>query len=130
MKRTFLAVAVVMGVSTANFATTVKNTTSIEVREEGKVDLNIETFKDLKFKLSMNKLTGRSYIAIKSANGEILYSEYTTPSMESYSKVFDLSNLLDGKYAFVVETSKGRAEKPFEIKTETTRVGTPVVSAD
>lgn len=129
MKKMILAVAVMMGVSAASFATTTKND-SIEVRGDRTVEMNVETFKDLKFKLSIKSLVNRSYIAIKSSTGEVLYSEYAAASTEGYSKVFDLSNLLDGKYVFVVETSKGYEEKPFEIKTQTTRVVMSVVSAD
>lgn len=128
MKKSFLVIAVLMGVSTANFANVLKtNNTAVEVREDRTVELSVETFSDLKFKLSVNNLSARSYIAIKSSVGEVLYSEYTSGS-ESYSKVFDLSNLLDGKYTFVVETSKGIVEKPFSIKTQTTRVVTPVTA--
>jgi hypothetical protein len=93
-----------MGVSAASFATTNTNTDT-EVRGDRNVDLSIETFKDLKFKLSVKNLSNRSYIAIKSSTGEALYSECTPASEENYSKVFDLSNPLDGKYAFVVETN-------------------------
>lgn len=128
MKRTILLIAVLMGVSTANFATALNtNNTAIEVRGENNVEMSVESFAGLKFKLSLNHLSARSYIAIKSATGETLYSEYTSGS-ESYTKVFDLSNLMDGKYAFVVESNKGTIEKPFSIKTETTRTVTPVTA--
>jgi hypothetical protein len=129
MKRTILVAAVVMGVSTANFANAFNiNNNTIEVRGDRTIEMSVETFEGLKFKLSVNNLPARSYIAIKSETGEVLYSEYTSGNSESYLKVFDLSNLLDGKYSFVVETSKGLASKPFSIKTETTRTVTPVTA--
>lgn len=128
MKRTILIAAVLMGVSTANFANVTSNNTAIETRVDRSIEMSVETFKGLKFKLSVNNLSARSYIAIKSETGEVLYSEYTSGNTETYSKIFDLSNLMDGKYAFVVETNKGLVEKPFVIKTETTRVVTPVTA--
>ncbi len=126
MKRIILIAAVWMGVSAAN-TITAKNTdrTAIEVREEGTVNMTVKTYKDMKFRLTVQDLTNRLYIAIKNTAGEVLYSEYARKT-ENYSKVFDLSNLSDGEYAFVVETDKGRAEKAFLIDTKTTRVVTQV----
>ncbi len=126
MKRIILIAAVWMGVSAAN-TVTAKTTdrAAIEVREEGTVNMTVTTYKDMKFRLTVQDLTSRLYIAIKNAAGDVLYSEYARQT-ENYSKVFDLSNLADGEYAFVVETDKGRAEKAFTINTETTRVVTPV----
>ncbi len=128
MKKTLIIAAVWMGVSAASFANTITtNTSATEVRDDNKVEVSVETFKDMKFKLSVKNVSARSYIAIKKSTGEVLYSEYTGKT-EAYSKVFDLSNLLDGEYVFVVDTTNGYAEKPFAIKTETTRIVTPVVS--
>jgi hypothetical protein len=126
MKKTILIAAVWMGVSAATFAANINvNNTAIEVRGDKAVDMSVEAFKDLKFKLSVKNVSGRSYIAIKKSTGEVLYSEYTGKT-EEYTKVFDLSNLLDGEYLFVVDTNEGYVEKPFSIKTETTRVVTPI----
>ncbi len=128
MKRIILVAAVWMGVSAANLATANTISPSTEVRTDATVDMSVETFKDMKFKLTVKNLTNRSYIAIKRATGEVLYSEYASKT-ENYSKVFDLSNLSDGKYTFVVETGNGNSEKPFTITTETTRTVT-AISAD
>jgi len=125
MKRIILVAAVWMGVSAANLATANTINPSTEVRTDETVDMNVETFKDMKFKLTIKNLSNRAYIAIKRATGEIMYSEYASKS-DSYSKVFDLSNLSDGKYSFVVETGNGNVEKPFTITTETTRTVTPI----
>ena len=129
MKRIILVAAVWMGVSAASVVSANNNvsTSAIEVSKDGSVDMNVETFKDMKFRLSVKNLTNRSYIAIKRATGEVLYSEYANKTDE-YSKVFDLSNLLDGSYVFVVETMEGTVEKPFTIRTETTRVVTPAAT--
>ncbi|MPR34253.1 hypothetical protein [Salmonirosea aquatica] len=125
MKRIILVAAVWMGVSAANLATANSINPSTEVRTDGTVDMSVETFKDMKFKLTIKNLSNRSYIAIKRSTGETLYSEYASKT-ESYTKVFDLSNLADGKYAFVIESGNGNIEKPFTISTETTRTVTPI----
>ena len=128
MKRVILVAAVWMGVSAANLATASTITPTTELRTDGALDMNLETFKGMKFKLTVKNLSNRSYIAIKRSTGETLYSEYASKT-ENYTKVFDLSNLADGKYAFVVETGNGTVEKPFTITTETTRTVT-AISAD
>ena len=128
MKRIILVAAVWMGVSAANLANANTINPSTELRTGGAVDMSLETFKGMKFKLTVKNLSNRSYIAIKRSTGEVLYSEYAAKS-ENYTKVFNLSNLADGKYTFVVETGNGSVERPFEISTETTRTVT-AVSAD
>ncbi|GAB2792532.1 hypothetical protein GCM10027275_41830 [Rhabdobacter roseus] len=125
MKKTFLAVALLLSASAVNFAVANNDKKASEVREGSNLELNLETLNNLKFKLSINNLPNRSYIAIKNADGNVLYSEYAGKS-EQFTKVFDLSNLLDGNYTFVVDTTNGHVEKPFEIKTEVTRVVTAV----
>lgn len=128
MKRIILVAAVWMGVSAANLATANTISPATETSTDATVDVRLETFKDMKFKLTVKNLSNRSYIAIKRATGEVLYTEYASKT-ENYSKVFDLSNLADGKYTFLVETGNGTKEKPFTITTETTRTVT-AVSAD
>lgn len=126
MKRITLIAAVWMGVSAANTVTANNaDRAVIEVREEGTVNMTVKTYKDMKFCLTVQELTGRLHIVIKNSIGDVLYNEYARET-ENYSKIFDLSNLTDGEYAFVVETDKGRAEKAFMIDTKTTRVVTQV----
>jgi hypothetical protein len=123
MKKTYLALAVLMGVSAANLAVAITPAQAVEIREGDAVVLNVETSKGLKFKLSASNLPSRAYIAIRNEEGKVLYSEYAGKT-ESFTKIFDLSNLSDGTYTFVVETSNGFVSKPFEIRTEVTRVVT------
>lgn len=125
MKRIILVAAVWMGVSAANLATANTINPSTELRTDGTVDMNLETFNGMKFKLTVKNLSDRSYIAIKRSTGETLYSEYASKT-ESYTKVFDLSNLSDGDYTFVIETANGNLQKPFTISTETTRTVTAI----
>ncbi len=121
MKKIILVAVVGMGV----FATSLSNAQTNHVvvaqtSERGTVDLNVQTYKDMKFRLFVNNLSEHAHVAIKRESGEVLYSEYVSkPGV--YTKMFDLSNLADGNYAFVVESNDATAEKAFAIKTETTR---------
>ncbi|WP_207505182.1 hypothetical protein [Telluribacter humicola] len=120
MKKTYLILAVLMGVSTANLVVANDETKKVEVRTNDSEELSIQATKDLKFRLTAQSLPTRAYIAIRNAEGKVLYYEYATKT-ENISKIFDLSNLEDGTYTFVVETTNGYVAKPFEIKTEVTR---------
>lgn len=119
MKRTILAVALMMGVSAATFANNhmkvvvVNNTTTTN-------DLNITALKGLKFKLSVNDAAKHTLVSLVNENNEVLFSEYAGANGD-YSKVFDLSNLADGKYAFVLRTGSEKITKEVEIKTTTQR---------
>ncbi len=121
MKKIILVAVVGMSI----FATSLSNAQSnpvaaAQTSERGTIDLNVKTYEDMKFRLFVQNLSERSYVAIKRATGEVLYSEYVAKP-GAYSKMFDLSNLPDGNYTFVVENSDATAQKAFAIKTETTR---------
>ncbi|MFN3785020.1 MAG: hypothetical protein ACK4R6_13970 [Spirosomataceae bacterium] len=129
MKRTILAIAVLVGVSIANVSVASNGIKIVDILAAQPVaDLQVEALKDLKFKLTVDKLGNKSYIAIKSqATGEIMYSEFVSNAKaNSYSKVFDLSNLADGNYVFVVENGTEKMEKPFVISTEVKRTAIPL----
>jgi len=119
MKKTILAVAVLLSVSVANITKAedkVKENASIELVSTG----------ELKFKLTLDNVKERSTVTIKDYSGEIVYVS-SLPKAESYSKVFDLSNLADGNYSFVVNNGGETSTKPFSISTETKRQVTAVV---
>jgi hypothetical protein len=120
MKKTILAIAVLVGVSTANFSYAnekVKNSESaaIELLSAGNVA----------FRLRLDNVKEKSSVLIKDEFGTVLYSS-SIPKSENYSKVFDLSNLLDGNYTFIVNNGNETTEKPFVIATETKRLVTAV----
>ncbi|MDP5140700.1 MAG: hypothetical protein NWP83_09570, partial [Spirosomaceae bacterium] len=62
----------------------------------------------------------RMLVSLVNENDEVLFSEYTTVNGD-YNKVFNLSNLADGKYAFVLRTGSEKITKEVEIKTTTQR---------
>jgi hypothetical protein len=120
MKKLILSVAVLVGVSAANLSVAgdkvaTKSTTAIE----------LVSLTDLKFKLTLENVKERSSLLIKDSNGGIVYST-SLPKSENYTKIFDLSNLLDGDYSFIVNNGSEVTTKPFAIATETRRLVTAV----
>ncbi len=112
MKRTILTLAVLLGVATANFTYAgEKNAASIE----------LVSATNLKFKLTLEQVEARSTVMIKNDMGEIIYSA-NLPKSDSYEKIYDLSNFMDGDYQFVIINGKDITTKDFKIKTETKRL--------
>lgn len=124
MKKSFLVIAVLMGVSAANVSVANNGLKIVDLSASLGSDLNVKTMGGLKFKLTVDNLQGKSYISIKNSAGEVLHTEYVSKT-EVFSKVYDLSGLADGNYTFVVNTGKETIEKPFEIVTEVKRTATP-----
>jgi hypothetical protein len=120
MKKLILSVAVLVGVSAANLSVAgdkvANNAASIELVSSS----------DLKFKLTLDSVKERSSVVIKDGDGSVVYSS-AIPQSEKYTKIFDLSNLLDGNYSFVVNNGGDITSKPFSIATETKRLVTAVV---
>lgn len=120
MKKLILSVAVFMGVFAANLSfadeKVANNATAIELISSS----------DLKFKLTLDNVKERSSLVIKDNDGVVVYST-AIPRSEKYSKIFDLSNLLDGNYNFIVNNGGDVTSKPFAIATETKRSVTAVV---
>jgi len=119
MKKLILSVAVLMGVSAANLSfageKVANNAAAIELVSSS----------DLKFKLTLESVKERSSLVIKDNDGGIVYST-SIPKSENYTKIFDLSNLLDGNYSFIVNNGNEITSKPFVISTETKRLVTAV----
>lgn len=120
MKKTILTLAVLVGVSAANLSIAgdkvKENNTSIELVANS----------ELKFKLTLENVKERSSLVIKDYSGSVVYST-SLPKSENYSKVFDLSNLADGNYSFIVNNGSEVSTKPFVISTETKRLVTAVI---
>lgn len=83
--------------------------------------LNVKDMGNLHFKLAFeNPLKQRVQIYLVDKNNEIYFNEYTNGSAK-YVKSFDLANLSDGKYTFVVDSGKEKVTKNFVISTKTLR---------
>ena len=119
MKKTILAIAVLVGVSAANLSY------AGEVVAKNNATIELIANSDLKFKLALENVKEKSSVTIKDQFGEVLYSA-SLPKSESYTKIFDLSSLADGSYSFVISNGNEVTVKPFEIATETKRLVTAV----
>lgn len=121
MKKLFVTLAVLMGVSAASRVEAKDGLKIVDVKEVlTSENVDLTALAGMKFRLTFDKLQHKSYIAIKDTNGETLYSEYAKQT-GAYSKAFDLSNLTDGKYTFIIINGSERIEKPFEISTNVKR---------
>lgn len=123
MKKTMLMLAAVIGVSLAT--QTFANDMRIVRFARPASDLQLVALEGMKFKLTADKLQNRSYVAIKSQDGAVLFSEFVVNREGRYAKVFDLSMLTDGAYTFVIENGAEKLEKPFVIATEVKRTVIP-----
>lgn len=76
----------------------------------------------LRFKVEVsNPSRQKTTIALQDENGNILFSEYSFTDSQ-YNKLFDLTNLADGEYTFVIVSGKEKINKDFSIQTKTNRV--------
>ncbi|QRR01805.1 hypothetical protein [Dyadobacter sandarakinus] len=121
MKKAILTIAVLVGVSVANL------TIAADKNKENTASLELVSSSELKFKLTLDNVKEKSSLTIKDFNGEIVYIT-SLPKSENYSKVFDLSNLADGNYSFIINNGSEVSTKPFSISTETKRQVTAVVN--
>lgn len=121
MKKTILTIAVLVGVSAANFSIAAD-----KVKENNAASIELVSGAELKFKLSLENVKERSSLVIKDYTGNIVYST-SIPKSENYTKIFDLSNLADGNYSFIINNGSEISTKPFAISTETKRQVTAVI---
>lgn len=119
MKKTIITIALMMGVSGATIANNHMKIVNVATVSEA-ADLNLKALSGLKFVLSASKVEQRTVISLVNAENQTLFSEYAD-TVGNYAKVFDLSNLADGKYTFVVKSGDVKTEKTLEIKTSVER---------
>ena len=90
--------------------------TSIE-----KNSLNVQDLGSLRFKLAFeNPFKQKTKISLVDKENNVFFNDYPTNDAQ-YVKAFDLSNLLDGEYAFVVELGNEKLKKDFVITTKSFR---------
>lgn len=120
MKKVVLLIAVMIGLSTANFTIAGEN-------NDSKLNVELSPLNNLQFKLVLDQVNTKSTVQIRDFSGAVIYT-VSVPKTEKFTKIFDLSNLRDGSYTFQVNNGKQRIEKPFEINTEVKRVATQVLN--
>lgn len=121
MKKIIITVALLIGASAAtpSFAENGRKIVNvIEIKEVN--DVSIKPLQNMKFKLVLSNTQERTEVSLINGDGNVLFNEYAT-STEGYKKVFDLSNLSDGSYSFVIRTGSEKTVKTFEITTNLKR---------
>jgi len=119
MKKLILTAAMIMGLLTAKANDHMYHVNFV------KTDLTVKSMEGLKFKVTaLNMSQKRSVLEIKDVKGNVVYK--TVIIDQNYIKVFDLSALPDGIYSWILNTGNQSSIKPFEIKTETTRLVTSI----
>lgn len=84
-------------------------------------NLSVQDMGSLRFKLAFeNPLRQKTKIYLLDKENNVLFDEYTYGNTQ-YVRAFNLSNLTDGEYTFVVETGKEKLTKDFTITTKTLR---------
>ena len=84
-------------------------------------NLSVQDMGSLRFKLAFeNPLRQKTKIYLLDKENNVLFDEYTFGNTQ-YVRAFNLSNLVDGEYTFVVESGKDKLKKDFAITTKTLR---------
>lgn len=84
-------------------------------------NLSVQDMGSLRFKLAFeNPLRQKTKIYLLDKDSNVLFDEYAYGDTQ-YVRAFNLSNLVDGEYTFVVETGKEKLKKDFAITTKTLR---------
>ena len=120
MKTLALVLAIVSATATEGMAQA--KATSGKISSIAKVsNLSVEDMGSLRFKLAFeNPLRQKTKIYLLDKDNNVLFDEYASGNAQ-YVRAFNLSNLIDGEYTFVVESGKDRLTKDFAISTKTFR---------
>ncbi|MFN3850731.1 MAG: hypothetical protein ACK4NY_14955 [Spirosomataceae bacterium] len=119
MKSVVLAIGIA-AISNATFAQSKleKDVTPVEASAT-EAKARIEEVGQLKFKvLVSNPSKQKTAILLRDEEGNVLFSQYLN---SSYNRTFDLNNLSDGKYKFIVIAGRERLNREFTIETKTSR---------
>jgi hypothetical protein len=84
-------------------------------------NLSVKDMGSLHFKLAFeNPLRQKTKISLIDKDRNVLFDEYMHENTQ-YVRAFNLSNLADGEYTFLVESGKYKMKKDFIISTKTLR---------
>ena len=84
-------------------------------------NLNVQDLGSLRFKLAFeNPLKQKAKISLVDKENNIFFNDYSVGNAQ-YIKAFDLTNLADGNYTFVVESGNDKLTKEFVIRIQTFR---------
>lgn len=112
-----IALAIIL----ATFGSVSANVCDVKFDKDPNKNITIQEFGNLKFKISINEnANGMAYFKISDEAGNVAYNE----SMEAKvlnRKLFDLSNLADGKYTFNVRVNGITEIQTIYLKTQINR---------
>jgi predicted component of type VI protein secretion system len=123
MKALVVAIAIIASSASTSFAQT--STTNGKVSASEKVaNLNVQNLGGLRFKLSFeNPTKQKAQIYLVDKDNAVYYQEYASGDAQ-YTKAFNLTNLVDGEYTFVVQTPTEKVTQNFVIRTQINRGAT------
>jgi hypothetical protein len=116
-----LAIVMTLATATTEGIAQTKATSGKIASSEKTSNLSVQDLGSLRFKLAFeNPLKQKMKITLVDKENNVFYNEYSVGNIQ-YVKAFDLTNLADGEYTFVVESGKDKSTKDFVIKTQTFR---------
>ena len=116
------AIAVVFTLATATTQVTAQTKVAAgKVTSFEKNTLSVQDLGSLRFKLAFeNPSKLKTKISLIDKENNVFFYDYPTNDAQ-YVKAFDLSNLLDGEYSFLVELGTEKLKKDFVITTKSFR---------
>ena len=116
-KNSLMAIAIVL----ATFGSVSAQMVTSNVENTVNQNFVVKQLENLRFRVYFtDSVSGKVYIKIADDNGNILITENLNTA-ELKSRLYDLSNLLDGKYKISVESDKKVESQIVKIKTEISR---------
>ena len=83
--------------------------------------MSVQDLGNLRFKLAFeNPSKQKTKISLVDKENNLFFYDYPSNDVQ-YVKAFDLSNLVDGEYTFVVELGTEKLKKDFVITTQSLR---------
>jgi hypothetical protein len=116
------AIVVVFTLATATTQVTAQSKVAAgKVTSFEKNTLSVQDLGSLRFKLAFeNPSKLKTKISLIDKENNVFFYDYPTNDAQ-YVKAFDLSNLLDGEYSFLVELGTEKLKKDFVITTKSFR---------
>ncbi|MFN3489420.1 MAG: hypothetical protein ACK4YV_09810 [Emticicia sp.] len=120
-KNIIKALAVVFTLATATTEGMAQAKAAGKVASTEKNTLSVQDLGSLRFKLAFeNPAKQKTKISLVDKENNLFFADYPSNDVQ-YVKAFDLSNLVDGEYTFVVELGTEKLKKDFVITTQSLR---------
>ncbi len=121
-KNIIKAIALVFTIATGTTQVTAQTKVAVDkVTSTEKSSLSVQDLGSLRFKLTFeNPSKQKTKISLIDSENNVFYYVYPSNDVQ-YVKAFDLSNLLDGEYTFLVELGTEKLKKDFVITTKSFR---------